>query len=243
MDHILEFFHSEHNADILDVDIHMLKYWLVVAPPSKFHTVYIVLFHKYGGSNVAVTYCMSHFSMFLPTKATVKLANGNKGNDQGIGIMLCWFHNCSIIYTVGPVYYFPGYRSNTISSGSLKFYVGFQKVTSGPLEHCEFVDTQSRSWRSPYRTQNNINYIKIHFCQSKPSQRQEYCWSNCMWNFKTIRLSAYSSEFWSCLYYQTKTNALKKTHGRSHRKYPWCIITLTYLSLDQGNWNYQKSNH
>ena len=52
----------------------------MVAPLSKFYTVSTVLFHKYGGSNVAVTNCMSHFSMFFPTKATVKLANGNTGN-------------------------------------------------------------------------------------------------------------------------------------------------------------------
>ena len=49
---------------------------------------------------------MSHFSMFLPTKATVKLANGNTGNAQVIGIILCIFPNCYIMYTVVPVYYF-----------------------------------------------------------------------------------------------------------------------------------------
>ena len=32
-DHILEFFHSEHDDDLLDVDLHMLQSWLVVAPP------------------------------------------------------------------------------------------------------------------------------------------------------------------------------------------------------------------
>ena len=112
-----------------------------------------MLFHKYGGANVTVTDCMSHFSMFGPNKNTVKLANGNTGHAEGIGIILCRFPYCLIIYPVGPVYYFPGHPSNAISSGDLKFYVGFQKVTSKPLEHCDFVDPQGHSWRSPYQTQ------------------------------------------------------------------------------------------
>ena len=84
-----------------------------------------MLFHKDGGANVAVTNLMSHFSMFVPTKETMKLANGNTGNAQVIGIILCRFTNCSIIYQVGTVYYCPGHPSNTISSGALIFYVSF----------------------------------------------------------------------------------------------------------------------
>ena len=125
MVHLREFLDSEHDADILDVDLQMLQAWLVVAPPSKLNTVSTVLLHKYGRKNVAVKNCMSHFSMFVPTKATVKLANGNTGHAQGIGIILCRFPNCSIIYPVGPVYYCPGHPSKTISSGALKFYIGF----------------------------------------------------------------------------------------------------------------------
>ena len=89
-----------------------------------------MLFHKDGGANVAVTNCMSNVSMFLPIKATVKLDNGSTGHAQGIGIILCRFPNCSFIYPVGRVYYCPGHRSNNISSGALKFYIGFKKVTS-----------------------------------------------------------------------------------------------------------------
>ena len=97
----------------------------MVAPPSKIYRVSTVLIHKYGGVNVAVTYCMSHISMFVPTKSTVKLANGNTIRVQGIGIVLCCLPNYSIIYPVGMVYYCLGHPSNTISSGSLKFYVSF----------------------------------------------------------------------------------------------------------------------
>ena len=84
--------------------------------------------------------------MFFPTKATVKLDNGNMGHPQGIGITLCCFPNCYIIYTLVPVYYFTGQPSNNISSGALEFYVGFKKITSEPLEIFYFVDPQGRSW-------------------------------------------------------------------------------------------------
>ena len=45
MDHLLELLHSEHDEDLLDVDLQMLQYLLVVTPPSKFYTVSTVLFH------------------------------------------------------------------------------------------------------------------------------------------------------------------------------------------------------
>ena len=100
---------------------------------------------------------MLHFSMFVPTKATVKLDNGNTGYDQGIRIILCIFTNCFIIYPMVPVYYFPGHTSNTISSGALKCYAGFKKVAYEPLENCDFVDPQGHSWRSTYHNQNNLD--------------------------------------------------------------------------------------
>ena len=131
--HLLELFHSENDDDILDVDLQVLQDWLVVAPISNMYTVATVLFHKYEVFNVAITNCMSQFSMFVPTKATVKLDNGKTLHAQVIEIILCLFPNCSIIYLVGPVYYFPGHPSNTISSGALKFYVGFQKFNSEPI--------------------------------------------------------------------------------------------------------------
>ena len=80
MDQLLELLHSENDDDILDVELHMIQAWLVVDPYSKFYTVYTLLFHKYGGTNVDVTNWMSHFSMFVPTKATMKSANGNTGH-------------------------------------------------------------------------------------------------------------------------------------------------------------------
>ena len=106
--------------------------------------------------------------MFVPTKATVKLANGNTGHAQGIGIILCCFPNCSIIYPVGPVYYCTGHPSNTISSGTLKFYIGFKKVTYEPLEHCDFVEPQGPSWRSPYQTRNNLDYLQLKIVKINP---------------------------------------------------------------------------
>ena len=106
--------------------------------------------------------------MSFPTKATVKLANGNTGHAQAVGIILCRFPNCLIIYPVGPVYYYPGHPSNTISSGALKFYIGFKNVTSEPLENCDFVDPQGCSWRSTYQTRNNIDYLQLEIVNINP---------------------------------------------------------------------------
>ena len=100
----------------------------MVAPPSKLYTLSTVLFHKNGGANVAVKILLSHFSMFIPTKATVKLDNRTIVNFQVIGIIFCCFPNRTIIYPVVPVYHYQGNPYNTNSLGGLKFYVGFQKV-------------------------------------------------------------------------------------------------------------------
>ena len=105
------------------------------------------MFHKYAQDNVAVKKFMSCFSMLVPTKSTVKLANGDMGHAKLIEVILYHFINCPIIYPVGPFYYCSGHPSNTISSGSLKFYIGFQKFASEPLEHCDFVHPQGCSWK------------------------------------------------------------------------------------------------
>ena len=107
-----------------------------------------MLFHKYGGANTSVTNWMSHFPMFVPTKYTVKLANESTGHAQAIGIILCCFPNCAVIYPVGTVQYFPGHPSNNILSDALKLYVFLNKVTSELLEYYDFVDPQGHSWIS-----------------------------------------------------------------------------------------------
>ena len=86
----------------------------MVAPTLKCYTVYTVLFHKYGGADVAIKHFMSHFFMFVPTKGTVKLANGNTRHAQGIGMVLCRFPNSFITYPEGSVYYYTGQPYNTI---------------------------------------------------------------------------------------------------------------------------------
>ena len=115
----------------------------MVATSSILYTVSFVLFHKYIGENVAFTNYMSHFSIFVPTKYYLKLANGNMVHAQVIGIILCHFTKFLNIYLMVPVYYCPGHPSNAISSCDLKFYLGFQNVTSENLEHCDFVYPQN----------------------------------------------------------------------------------------------------
>ena len=96
--------------------------------PQKIYTVSTDLFLKYGGANVGVENCLSHFSMFVSTKVNVKLDNGNTVHYQLIGTILCLSPNCPVIYPVGTVYCCPGQPSNTILSGSLKSYFGFNKL-------------------------------------------------------------------------------------------------------------------
>ena len=45
----------KYDDDILDIDFQMRQYLLVVEYPLQFYTFSIVLFHKYGGANVAIT--------------------------------------------------------------------------------------------------------------------------------------------------------------------------------------------
>ena len=71
-----------------------------------------------------------------------------------------------------PVYYCPGHPSNTISSGVLKFLVGFQKVKSESIEHHNFADPQGRSWRSVYQTQNNLDYLQIENFKFNPPRNR-----------------------------------------------------------------------
>ena len=114
------------------------------------------------------TYQVPSISMFSNTKATVNLANRNTVHTQGIGIILCRFPNCLIIYPVVPFYCCPGHPSNTTSSAVLKFYIGFKKVTSEPLEHCDFVDPQGYSCRLPYQTRNNLDYLQLENFKINP---------------------------------------------------------------------------
>ena len=48
----------------------------------------------------------------------------------------------------------------------------FKKVTSEPLEHCDFVDPQGPSWWSPYKTCNNLDYLQIEVVKINPHREK-----------------------------------------------------------------------
>ena len=166
--------------------------WLAVAPPSKLHTLSTVLFHKDGGANFSVTNCMSHFSMFVSTKATLKLANGNMGHAKGIGI------------------FFPSLIFHYISSGtSLIFSRSHfqQHLIRQPQKVCWF--SKGYIWTSwtlwLYRaskwfleiTLPDPKQFILYSDQNyhiQPSHRQNYCCPNCLCNSK-IKIIYYSSSF------------------------------------------------
>ena len=49
IDHLLKFLYSEHDEDLLGVELHMLQDWLLFYPSSKCYTVSIVFFCQFGG--------------------------------------------------------------------------------------------------------------------------------------------------------------------------------------------------
>ena len=99
--------------------------------------------------------------MFFPTKDTVKLANGNTGQTQGIGIILCHFPNYCIIYLVRQVYHCPCHSSSIISLDALKFYVGFLNGTSEPIEHCIFIIIKVVIGDHPTRLKTVYTILKL----------------------------------------------------------------------------------
>ena len=82
----------------------------------------------------------------------------------------------------------------------------FQKITSEPLENCDFVDSQYHSWISPYKTRNNLDYLQIENVKVNP-QRNRSIVVPTLYSFsKTESLSDYLSALWSCIDYQANTN-------------------------------------
>ena len=193
------------------------------------------MLHKYEGTHVSVTKCMSHFSIFLPTKATVKLSNKNKGLSQIIVIIWWDFTKCPIIYPVVLVNHFPYNPSNDISLGPLKYYVGFHKGyiwTYWTVLFCLparlFLDI-ILLYSKQFRLSSNI-YVQI-----QPPKKQEYCGTNGLCPINTESFSAYSSAFWLCLDFPAKKNGKKKTNEGSPNKYPWLGRSIPYFILTEAN--------
>ena len=185
MDHLLLFFYLEHDDDHLYVYLQMIHALVVVTPSSKFYKVYTVLFYKYVGANISVANCMLHFSMFSPTKANVKLSNGNMGHDQWVGIILCCFCNCPITFMVRTVYYCAGHTSKNISSGDLKFYVGFQKVTYEPLENCDLFLLSRLSLEITVPDLKQFKLSSDRNFQGQHLKKQIYCCPKCLCHINT----------------------------------------------------------
>ena len=109
--------------------------------------------------------------MFVPTKANLKSANWYTVHAQGIGIILCGFTNCTIIYLVESVYYCPGHPFNTVSLGLLKWNVGFQKVLSETLENFDFPSPSRLFLDIPLPESKILNYLQIVIFRSQASNK------------------------------------------------------------------------
>ena len=73
-------------------------------------------------------------------------------------------------------YYISSRTSLILSRSPFQHYIirwpqvlsGFKKVTSETIGHCDFVGPQGRSWRSPYQTHNNIEYLQLEIVNINP---------------------------------------------------------------------------
>ena len=91
----------------------------------------------------------------------MKLAYGNTVHAQVIGIILCCFTNCYIIYPVGSVYCFHGHPSKTILFGALKFYAEFKMLHMNLLNIVVLLTLKVILRGHPTRTKNNEDYLQI----------------------------------------------------------------------------------
>ena len=114
------------------------------------------------------------------------------------------------------------------------FILSFKRLSMNLFNIVTFLTLKVVLGYHPTRLKHSGLYSNLN-CQSQLSQIQEYCCPNFLFTFKTKSLSAYSSQFWSCLYYQTKINVKKRIHGSSTRKSSPLGAILAYLSPYQGN--------
>ena len=104
---------------------------------------------------------MSHFYMFAPNKSTVKLDIGNTGYAQVIGIIFVVFLTVPI-YIQWEQFIIIRVTLSTLSHQvPTNFMLVFHNVRSETLEDCDFFNPQDCSCRSPYQTQNSLDYLKI----------------------------------------------------------------------------------
>ena len=149
----------------------------------KTYTVSTVLFYEYGGANFAVTNCMSHFSMFVQTKATVKLANVNTGHAQVIGIFFVIFVTVTLYIRCDQFIIFqvtlptPSYRMpSNLMLILKKLHLNFLNLFFYPSRlFLDIILLKSKQ----FRLSSN------RYCQCQTSNKQEYCCPKLLCPIKT----------------------------------------------------------
>ena len=144
---------------------------------------------------------MPHFSMLVQTEANAGLDDGNMVHARVIEIIFCIFLTYPIIYQLGTVYYCTNHPSNTISSLTLKCYVGFQKVTSEPLEHSDFVYHQGHTCIPPYKNRQNLDYLQIEIIKVNPLRNKVIVFTTVCGPSKKKNCTTYLSALYYCLNY------------------------------------------
>ena len=192
----------------------MLQDWLVVSPSIKFYTVSDVLSRKYGGENFAATNSMAHFYMFVPTKATVKLANGNTWHAQVIGIILrcfltvllyIWWNQFIIFQVTLPT------PSHQVPSN---FMLVLKRLHLNLLNIIILLTFKFVLGDHHTRLKNIKTIFKSNLSKLTPKETLFFL-SQLSVTYQKQSLSDYSSVLWSYLYCQAKINGKKKTYGGS----------------------------
>ena len=101
--------------------------------------------------NILVSQIVCHTFLCSSQPRPMWLANGNMGHAQVIGIILCSFPNCPIIYPVGTVYYFQITLPTPFHRVPSNVMLVFKKFTSEPLEHSCPIFSRITTWMTGFR--------------------------------------------------------------------------------------------
>ena len=130
----------------MGVDLQTIQAWMLVASSSKFYTVSTVLFHKYVGANVAVKNCMSHFLHLSQPRSPWNWLMETRYMPKELVIFFVAFLTVPLYIQWNHFIIFHVNLPTPSHQVPSNFMLDFKKVTSEPLEHCNFIDPQGRSW-------------------------------------------------------------------------------------------------
>ena len=99
------------------------------------------------------------------------------------------------------------------------FIMVFKMLHMNFFVHCDFVDPQHCSWRSPYHTHNN-HYLQLEIFNINPQRDNNIVVPTINILTKHTLYQLINQRFGHVYITHTKLNGKERTHGRSPRKFP-----------------------